>query len=217
MSPTLTPGEGLSLLRCPLLVDDDGSLSDALTQEGGSVLVQVSTGRPLYTPQRFQRCLGILLSGSLRVTKDALAVSMLAPGDLFGAAALYSDAPDYAVTLTGRKAGRALLIEQGRLDELMGIFPLLRENYLRYLTGRIRFLNGRLHSLAAGDAEGKLARYLLSDQSVLSSSATDMASRLGVSRATLYRAFHALESQGLITRSHGLIQISDRDGLSAYA
>lgn len=216
MNPLLSPGERYALLLCPLLAGDNGTLAAALTQDEGGALTSVSAGHPLYTPQQFQRCLGILLSGSLRVTKDTLAVSLLEPGDLFGAAALYSDAPDYTATLTGRKDGRALLIRQDHLDQLMDTFPLLRENYLRYLTGRIRFLNGRLHSLAAGDGEGKLARYLLSDQCASSSSAADLARRLGVSRATLYRAFHALEGRGLIRRDHSQILVCNREGLSAY-
>lgn len=89
------------------------------------------------------------------MTKGSLTVSTLEPGDLFGAAALYNDAPDYATTLTAQGICRCLLLDQELLDRLLGEEALLRRNYLTYLTGRIRFLNARLGSLAVGDTEGR--------------------------------------------------------------
>ena len=52
-----------------------------------------SSGAEIYRPDRFRRCLGLLLSGRVLVTKGSLTVSTLEPGDLFGAAALYNDSP----------------------------------------------------------------------------------------------------------------------------
>ena len=77
---------------------------------------------------------------------------------------------------------------------------------LRYLTGRIRFLSGRLQSLAQPGAEGKLARYLLANdgEGQLTCPATDLAKRLGISRASLYRAFEAMEQAGLITAAKAI-------------
>ena len=40
------------------------------------------------------------------------------------------------------------------LDRLLGEEPPLRRNYLRYLTGRVRFLSGRLRSVAQTGAGG---------------------------------------------------------------
>ena len=94
----------------------------------------------------------------------------------------------------------------------------LRENYLRYLTGRIRFLSGRLQSLVQSGAEGKLARYLLANvrEGQLTCAATDLARRLGLSRASLYRAFQSLEESGLISRHGKTISISDPAGLEGF-
>ena len=64
-------------------------------------------------------------------------------------------------------------------------------------------------------AEGKLARYLLSsgEDAPIRTSATDLARRLGLSRASLYRAFDALEGAGLIRREGKTVCILDRSGL----
>lgn len=206
MSPTQID---LSLLgRCPLLRGaSEELLRRVAAAEAG--LSRFSSGQVVYSPKKFRRCLGILLSGQLQVTKGELTVSLLEPGELFGAAALYSDSPEYATTITALKGSRCLLLDQALVDRLLGEEPLIRENYLRYLTGRIRFLSGRLQSLAQSGAEGKLARYLLanSTEGTLTCSATDLAQRLGISRASLYRAFDTLERGGLIARSGKTITI----------
>lgn len=204
--------EELSLLaRCPLFWQADGALLRSLTELEGASLVQFDPGI-VYSPQHFRRSLGVVLSGQLQVTKGALAVSVLEPGDLFGAAALYSDEPEFASTITARGPSRCLMLEQALVDRLLAEHSQIRENYLRYLTSRIRFLSGRLQTLAQPGVEGKLARYLLANGGS-SCPATQLCQRLGVSRASLYRAFSALEDNGLIRRAGKTITVIDPAGL----
>ncbi len=204
--------EELSLLaRCPLFRQADGALLRSLTELEGASLVQFDPGI-VYSPQHFRRSLGVVLSGQLQVTKGSLAVSVLEPGDLFGAAALYSDEPEFASTITARGPSRCLMLEQALVDRLLAEHSQIRENYLRYLTSRIRFLSGRLQTLAQPGVEGKLARYLLANGGS-SCPATQLCQRLGVSRASLYRAFSALEDNGLIRRAGKTITVIDPAGL----
>lgn len=204
--------EELSLLAgCPLFRDVDGALLRSLTELAGAGVVQFDPGI-VYSPQHFRRSLGVVLSGQLQVTKGSLAVSVLEPGDLFGAAALYSDEPEFASTITARGPSRCLMLEQQLVDRLLAEHSQIRENYLRYLTGRIRFLSGRLQTLAQPGVEGKLARYLLANGGS-SCPATELCQRLGVSRASLYRAFAALEASGLIVRKGKTITVIDPAGL----
>ena len=197
----LTSRELEVLGNCPLL---RGVFPDRLRQAAGAGnRVEYPAGETVYCPDHFLRSLGVLLSGELQVTKGTLSVSRLEPGDLFGAAALYSDAPEFATTSC------CLLLGQPVVDDLLAEDALVRNNYLRYLTGRIRFLSARLQSLSQHGVEGKLARYLLTNQrgQELVCPATELAGRLGVSRASLYRAFQALEDAGLILRRGQSIQI----------
>ena len=46
-------------------------------------------GHTVYTPHRFRRCLGVLLQGRIRVSKDALVVSTLATGTVYAAPAMF--------------------------------------------------------------------------------------------------------------------------------
>ena len=156
MPVSLPPHQWDLLLRCPLFqACPEALVRDVLARSGCSV-EDFSSGAEIYRPDRFRRCLGLLLSGRVLVTKGSLTVSTLEPGDLFGAAALYNDAPDYATTLTAQGICRCLLLDQELLDRLLGEEALLRRNYLTYLTGRIRFLNARLGSLAVGDPHGRV-------------------------------------------------------------
>ena len=57
--------------RCPLLrgVPEDGIAR--VLDEPGAELARFSGGQVVYSPQHFSRRLGILLSGSLQVTKGS--------------------------------------------------------------------------------------------------------------------------------------------------
>ncbi len=207
----LTQEEIALLANGPLFRGVDGTLLRSLAEFDGASLARFDPG-VVYSPQHFRRSLGVVLSGQLQVTKGALAVSVLEPGDLFGAAALYSDEPEFATTITARGPSRCLMLEHALVDRLLAEQGQIRENYLRYLTGRIRFLSGRLQTLAQPGVEGKLARYLLANGGS-SCPATELSQRLGVSRASLYRAFTSLEENGLITRNGKTISITDPAGL----
>ena len=204
----------ISLLTAgPLFRGVSEELLQTLAGTEGASLVRFDPG-VVYSPRHFRRSRGVVLSGQLQVTKGALAVSVLGPGDLFGAAALYSDEPEFASTVTAKGPSRCLMLEQPLVDRLLAEHSQIRENYLRYLTGRVRFLSGRLQALAQPGVEGKLARYLLaSGGGTVTCPATQLCQRLGGSRASLYRAFSVLENSGLILREGKAITIVDPAGL----
>ena len=165
---------------------------------------QAAKGAVIYAPHMFQRSLGVILSGSAQVNRNELIVSVLGVGDLFGAAALFNQAQEYVTTLTARTDCTMLLLPQSLVSDLLAQSPRLAENYVRYLSGRIRFLSDKIQELIAGSAEEKLEQYLLSrveGKTVrLDCSLTGLAKRLNMSRASLYRAFDTLEANGTLYR-----------------
>ena len=182
----------------------------------GADEICISRGETLYDRLRFRRCLGIVLEGKLTVRKETLLVSTLRTGDLFGAAALFNREEDYPTTLTAQTDCRILLIPQEGIRELLRSSGTFAENYVFYLSGRIRFLSHRLDTLSAGGGEAKLARYLLSgadEKGAVTMSATQLSQRLGIGRATLYRAFEMLERDGVIAREGKTIRILDETQL----
>ena len=168
-------------------------------------------GAQIYSPRRFRR----ILAGRVRVTKGELVVSTLGPGELFGAAALFHDRPDYETTLTALSPCSAAFFPQEQVAELLRDTPGAAANYIRYLSGRIHFLSRKIEGLTAPGAAGKLARCLLAEGGVLSCTATELARRLDVSRASLYRAFDALERTGAIRRTGKRIEVLSTAELEA--
>lgn len=179
----------------------------------GADLLQVEKGAVVYGPKRFRRCLGVVLRGRVQVRRESLLMATLAAGDVFGAAALFTGSGDYPTTLTALTACQALLIPQEGVRRLLRECPPFAEDYAAYLSGRIQFLSQRLEAVSAGSAEGKLARYLLAAGGAVTLSATQLCQRLGVGRATLYRAFETLEGAGAIAREGKTIRILRREAL----
>ncbi len=188
------------------------------TLEGADV-VSVSRGETAYDRQRFRRCLGILLEGELQVRKESLLVSTLRSGDVFGAAALFTEQEDYPTTLTAQTDCKLLLIPQESVRRLLHSSGTFAEDYVAYLSGRIRFLSTRLDTVSADRGESKLASYLLSgsdETGTVTLSATQLSQRIGIGRATLYRAFDALERGGAISREGKTIRILDEKKLHSF-
>ena len=143
MAAEITREELLLLGRCPFFRGADEALLRRVLALPGVTAEAFPAGGTVYQPHQFRRCLGFLLAGQVQVTNAALSVSVLEAGELFGAAALYNDLPDYATTLTARSPCRILFLPQEDVDRLLGEESLLRRNYLRYLSGRIQI--GRAH------------------------------------------------------------------------
>lgn len=197
------------LALCPLFRRIGPEQRPALLAE--AELISVPRGETVYDRRRFRRCLGVLLEGTLQVRKESLLVSSLKEGDVFGAAALFNEEEGYPTTLTALSDCRLLLIPQETVRRLIATCGPFAEDYVAYLSGRIRFLSTRLDTLAADRGEGKLARYLLTadEGDGVTLTATQLCQRIGVGRATLYRAFETLEGDGAIAREGKTIHIID--------
>lgn len=207
MGETWSREEQALLGRTGLFEGTEEPLARAAAEDPACSRAAFSKGEAIYSPKRFRRSLGVLLTGKALVTKGELVVSTLGPGDLFGAAALFHSRPDYETTITAREDCAAAFFPQELVLELMRRSPAFMENYIRYLSGRIHFLSQRLDGLTAPGGAGRLYRYLLSEGGRVSCPGTELARRLDVSRATLYRAFDALERAGAIRRDGKTVEL----------
>ena len=156
------------------------------------------------------RALGIILYGSCAVTKEGvngkMPMSVLHQTDLFGAASLFHDEEAYVARVEAIESTWVLLISQETLCAMMKSDFRVTENYLRYLTARIRFLSGRLDGFLPQSVEERVLNYIKSraENGLYESewSVSLLADALRISRTTLYRAMDKLVSDGKIER-HG--------------
>ena len=181
-------------------------------------------GETVYSGKSFSRSLGVLLDGSLRVTKDtadghSMIISTLTPGSLFGAAALFNDEEQYVTNISALETSRLVFFSQRLVERMIRREPQIAENYIKYLSERILFLNKKLYLLTAGTAEQRLAGFLL-DNLPLGQAAelplpmNKLASALNISRASLYRAMDALCGCGAVVKTGKKICINDAERLN---
>ena len=210
-------GALLELLEGTFLFRGAPEAARAALTDSRALRQTAAKGTVIYDPSHFRRCLGVVLEGRVQVSKGALIMSVLGRGDLFGAAALFYQRPDYATTLTARSRCSLLLFPQALVEAWMERWPQVGRNYVTYLSQRIWFLSGKIDALTAGTAGRKVAQYLLAHgeegRVELDCSLTGLAGRLGVSRASLYRALDELRDQGAIQHQGRTIRILDQRAL----
>jgi len=157
-----------------------------------------------------ERALGIILYGTCVVTKESengrMPMSVLRQTDLFGAASLFHDEEAYVARVMAGESTWVLLISEEALRNMMQRDFRVMENYLRYLTARIRFLSERLDGFLPQSVEERVLNHITTraENGLYESewSVTNLADALRISRTTLYRAMDKLVSEGKIER-HG--------------
>lgn len=181
-------------------------------------------GDIVFSPDSFSRSLGIVLDGRLRVTKDnadnrPIVMSTLSKGQLFGAAALFNEETQYVTQIKAIEPCRILFFSQRLVKRAIEREPKIAENYIRYLSERILFLNRKIYSLTAGTAEQRLAGFLLDNLTEGAYSELPMnrlADALNMSRASLYRAMDTLTLSGAIIKNGKALCINDAEALRSY-
>ena len=169
-------------------------------------------GEEIYTPNRSQRALALVLEGHVRVLQGRVPMNDLLVGDVFGVAALFGTDEDYPSTVVAQSDCRILHIPQETVVRWMKEVPTVAQNYVAFLSDRIRFLNRRLSTLTAGQTDGKLWRYLLAHRDengvvTVADGMSELAERLDMGRSSLYRSLDSLTELGKIRRERKKIYI----------
>ena len=186
---------------------------------------EFAKGESIYDPLHYQRCMGIVLHGSLEVYNTVgqrrVLLNVLAAGQTFGVATIFYDAGFYVSHIVAKTRCEVLFIPQEALKALFAQSSQAVQNYIAFLSGRIYFLNRKIDSFTKEGAEQRLAMYL-ADQAQSSPEGfvelpfgmNKLAELLSIGRASLYRAEQALVEKGLIERKGRSIQILDLENLS---
>lgn len=162
------------------------------------------------SPESFRRGLYLIISGAATVTSpygdgDTI-LRILAPGDIFGAAALFEkNSEEYVSRIHAKGRTEIIYLPADEVEHLITENGDIAKNYITFLSGRIRFLNRRISVLTAGSSEQRLACLLSElpkgkDGRPILPKMNKLASTLNLGRATLYRALSNLESMLVIRR-----------------
>ena len=166
---------------------------------------------------------GLVLSGKATVhttdpSRRAL-IRILSKGDIFGLAGIFSDEPEMSKIYANGEC-RCVFLSRESMLHLLEKSDVFRQNYIGFLSNRIRFLNRKIAYLTAGSAERRLALYLLSFEThevELSDSIRSLSDLLNLGRASLYRAFDKLCEDGYLLKEGKKITILNSEAmLHAY-
>ncbi|MBQ9467943.1 MAG: Crp/Fnr family transcriptional regulator [Clostridia bacterium] len=152
--------------------------------------------------------LGILFTGKTKVCgmtdRRSAVINEMAPGALFGFASLFERQGAFESEVIAASAAKVLWLPEEDLCRMIRSCPAIAFNVMAMQSEKIRFLNRRIRAFTSCGGEEKLKNYLLSleksnDGTVtVPLGMTALSKRLGVSRATLYRAFEKLEREGTV-------------------
>ena len=183
-------------------------------------------GDCIYNSKSFRRSIGIILEGSARVYKEnadgnKIIMNTLNVGQLIGAAALFTN-DDYIYDIRALEICRVVFFSQRLIMRGFERESRLSENYIRYLSDRILFLNRKIGILTADSPELRLANFFLDNLSdayfvELPLPMNQLTSELNISRASLYRALDVILETGAVIKEGREYKIADMAKLEAIA
>ncbi len=169
-------------------------------------------GSVIYSAAQFRRAVGVVLCGEVVVIRDTAVLNRLGVGAVFGAAALYGETTQYVTEVRAATATELLFFDEDLLKAWMQQDFRVAENYIGFLSDRIRFLNQRIAAFTAGNAEDRLLVYLRQhgDENglvTLPHGMSELSRMLDIGRTSLYRSLDSLAADGKIRREGKSIYI----------
>ncbi len=177
----------------------------------------------IYSPDNFNKKIGFIMNGECEVEKPSsfsghVPLNKLSRGDSFGVVALFNDTAEFPTQIISKTATRILFLTQDDVIKLINTSSVISLNIIKFLTGRIGFLNDRVAAFSGCSVEEKLINYILELSRKHNSLEFDFNKKhasevLNCGRASLYRALDSLSDCGLIYVDNKKIYIKDHDGL----
>ena len=144
-------------------------------------------------------------------------LNTLTSGTFFGMASLFGEKCSSTSMIAKEDCTYALLSKK-TVEELFRLDMDFTENYICFLSDKIRFLNKKIAFFTSENAEKKVAGYLLSlpydneNKSVdLNIKMSNLAQNLDIGRASLYRSFDSLEGKNFIRRNNNTVNFTSYD------
>ena len=122
------------------------SLPEAVCFEKGNIVCK---------PQNGGAALGILIKGRLEILAGCRKVSMrrMESPDVFGAASLFGG-DGFVSTVRAATSARVIFVSEEYFKELLTKSFKATENYITFLSDKVRFLNMRIENFTALNATG---------------------------------------------------------------
>ena len=206
------------LEKLPVTRGADKQLVARAIMQAPPEFLQVARDSVILAPGQVQESLYVLCEGTAvayaaDMDKQVL-LRMFAPYEIFGISNLFTDQP-FATRMIAKTNCTVLVLSKQFLRYLIDNDETVRYQYIAFLANKTLYLNQKISCLTAGSAEQRLAYWLDSraDDGVvlLDLPMNSLCTMLDIGRASLYRAFDALERDGFIQKEQKTVRILDRD------
>ena len=175
------------------------------------------TGESIYTDKSFKKALGTVISGRVSIYRagngSRVLLNKIEAGGIFGAASLFGAEGLYVTGIYAETDAEIFFVPDELLEEIISENNGFALAYIRFLSDRIRFLNRRISELSASGAERRFAKYLSECQKNPAPNMKQLASFLGIGRASLYRMIDSFTENGLIEKNGKEIIIKNPEAL----
>ena len=185
-------------------------------------LFEYKRGEVIYSPDGFEQRMGFIVSGRCevrRIKADGTPVSIntLNPGGCFGALAVFSE-DEFPTEVVALKTASVLFFDKETVERLVRDEPTVAMNVIRFLAGRVSFLNGKISTFSGTRVEQRLASYILQlyrDTGIceLPFNCKKASEAINSGRASVYRALDLLCDEGFIIYESKKIILNDPEGL----
>jgi CRP-like cAMP-binding protein len=210
----LTASQQNLLFSLPLFTTLRIEDKNALLDEKQYVVHQVKAGEVITSLPNYHNSLCVILDGSAIVQNEkgeAACLRVLSSGSIFGVATLFSQECNVS-TVTAKSACNVCFIEKSWVESRIRCNSNFAFAYIHFLSNRICFLNQRITAFTAPSATQRLKSHLTSlcegvYPKEITVNAVQLAAMLNVSRISLYRAFDALQEEGIIQKQGKTITI----------
>ena len=167
--------------------------------------------------------IGVVLEGHVQAQKtfpngSQVNVSVRRPGDLIGAAAVFSESKRYPCDVVAVDPAAVMIFRRDDLLALMQKDIRILENLMTEIASAACMLQQRLELFSYNGIAQKAAFWLLTQarqsgekQIQIPESVTKWAMMMNVSRPSLHRELKRLESEGIISCDAPFIEIRDQD------
>lgn len=200
------------LSRCELLAGIGDALSDIAERARTETFQK---GDELYKSGN----LAFLLSGKAKIHAPNGAAIMrdITAGEVFGAVSLFGNG-DFGGSVTASGECAVAYLGEPDVEDLLNVNAVFRNNYICFLTGKLRFLNDKIAGFTTPGASERLLSAFrdCADENgfvALPCSMGELANRLNISRAGLYRAVSALTASGKIAKTDGRYRLCEENDL----
>lgn len=179
-------------------------------------------GELIYSSANSERLVGFILSGGCEVRRERsscgpVLLNLLGRGDSFGILSIFSD-EDFPTCIYAARSCEILFFTDWQIQGFIAASPTVNQNLIKFLAGRIAFLNKKIATFSGNRVEDRLAAFLLCEADKYSSDVfpfnyVKCGEEINAGRASVYRAVASLEGEGLIKITEKQVHITDRAGL----